>query len=133
MVQRWYLSNVTGTGTLTDQVRPVAHDLARALGTAGIGCASVLLNTRALCLIEAPAAAHTTISGDARVDILPNIALTALWSTVSAGTRNNVLNRLTARGFSTTGIVTTLTFGQILRLLGRQLEPAFDETRQRAG
>lgn len=132
-MKRWYLSDVTGTGTFTDPIRPVTHDLQKGLGLPGSGCASVLQGARALTLMEATAAGHLAAAADTRVDIMPELTLGDRWDSIAPAARAAIRNRMIARGFDVSGVANDRTFGEVLRSLGQQLEPEFDETRQGVG
>lgn len=122
MSRRYYLCDVTGTGTRLDPHRAVVGDL----GVNYVALLNPPASTTALVLVNT--ADHTALLAHPQLDALPDMDLEATWNTLSAAVRAAVLARIVARGFATGAIVGSATFRTILRALGRQLRSEFDET-----
>jgi len=121
MPRRYYLCDVIGAGSRLDPYRAIVANL----GVNHVAVLNAPASANALVLVNA--ADHTTLLSHPQLDALPEMSLDAAWSTISLVTRAAVLARLMARGFATGAVVGTAPFREILRSLGRQLRPEFDE------
>lgn len=124
-MKRYYLSEIIGTGGMADPFRTViadqldSGDLQRTWGPPSPGPGDV-------CLVLVDAVSHSRFLADARNDALPDFPLDAKLNalhTPALAALNGACSRR--------GIVADWTnssgFREIVRSIGRQIEPGFDE------
>ena len=87
---------------------------------------------QAIC--QANITRHSRLDTDARNLLLPDATLGATWGSIgTAGQRTALIVALTLRGWDVSTVTDDTTFGELLRLLGRRFDAAFDEQRFGAG
>ena len=72
---------------------------------------------------------HAAVRNAPGVDSLPDFPLDGKVSSINTVTKNAMLARLTARKISRTFIDNTDGYREVIRGIGRQLEPDFDENK----
>jgi hypothetical protein len=128
-MKRYYVSPVIGTGTLQDPYRPSLKDALTEEGSSGVWViASNPDGTPkypfALCL--ANAVNHVPLQNVGNVDSLPDITLDSTLAVLTNQQRNALLNFLSKRSISTTGLNTQSTFREVLERMGVYLDPNFN-------
>ena len=126
-VNRFSLNGSTGTGVYLAGTGEFRED-----GVSVVSQSNSVIGGQALC--QAHVTRHARLSADARNLLLPDAALDATWGTVgTAGQRTALINGLTTRGWTLSAVTSSTTFGELIRLLGRRFEVAFDELRFSTG
>lgn len=130
MAKRWYVAKVVGTGTNADPFRP------KGVMEAGVSCvASIATNpitgAPALpwCLVKIARASgdFTDFDADTDLDGFPLLSLDTRVNQLPAAQRNRIAAALTKYGIDTSDVQGTTTLRQIVRRIGRLLEPGFHE------
>lgn len=129
MSKRWYISPVIGDGTWENPYRPAIREALTENGAGGVWeIASNPDGTPkfpfALCRVGA--INHGPLAGVANVDQFPDITLDSTLSVLTANQRNALLNFLSKRGISTTGLTTSATFREVLDRVGKYLNASFN-------
>ena len=126
-MKRYYLSPIVGVGTEADPYRPKIADY-------GVGWVGVIpsdpttgkpLFSFALVLVEA--LNHAAILADTTIDALPDFPLDGKVSAVNTGTKNRMVADLQARGLDTSLIGNSDGYPDVIRGIGKALDPGFDE------
>lgn len=126
-MKRYYLSNIVGTGDDMDPYRPKVADH-------GVSWVGVIpsdpvtgkpVSTWALVLVEA--INHAALLADGAIDALPVFPLDGKVSAIQTATKNAMVSDLQARGIDTAFIGNADGYRDVIRGIGRTLEPAFDE------
>ena len=124
MSKRYYLCNVLGDGSRVNPYRPAVSD------TAGVSYV-VAINAPAFtsCLVMINTSNQTPFSeGNAQFLPLPELSLDSRWNTYgTAGQRSALMDAIQARGLSTSGMAGTDPYRELIRALGKQLNPVFHE------
>lgn len=79
----------------------------------------------ALCVVESKN--HSALQHDRRLTALPDFPLDGKMSAINNVTKTGFINSLRARGVDTAFIGNTDGFREVVRGLGRMLDPTFDE------
>lgn len=119
-MKRYYLVPVRTRQTAEGPVREL--DL-----PAGVNYSAVMSDTLTFGLAIIAAPDHTAFVANAAIDSLPEITMDATLSTLSNQVRTRLLNRMQARGISTTGITGSTTFRVVLQRIGKHLDIDFSE------
>lgn len=82
------------------------------------------------CLGQFATGDLTAIKDDADIHVLPDISFDLKLSAIPTTTRQNMLAKLQAAGFSTSGIKLTSSFRELLVDLLKQIQPALDSVEQ---
>jgi len=82
------------------------------------------------CFGQIAAPSLTEITADPEIFVLPDGAMDNALSSFPAAVRNNMQVKLTAAGFSFTGVKTTWTLRQLLVFLVQQLQPEIGSVEQ---
>lgn len=125
-MNRYYLSPIIGSGTEADPYRPKIADY-------GVDWAGVIKSdasghpAQPWCLVLVNTADHSKLLADADLDPLPDVGLS---SALSARDKAAAGTAVSKRGVKAPA---AKTMADLVRHLGRQLEPSFDVTRLRVG
>lgn len=127
MSQRFYISPVIGDG--------LSHETSYRSKPANYGVNHVSLIKSGLpwclSLVDAPDPEHDRLGTDPSLVALPDLNLdTALGAQQIV---DRIKTALTARGIDASGITTATLMREIVRRIGRKLEPIFDESRLGVG
>jgi hypothetical protein len=120
MAKRYYVCDVIGDGSEENPFRPVVADL----GVNWVGEVSAD-NTRAFVLVNA--VNHAAIIAHTRINALPDFPLDGKINAMQTAARNAMNNALTRRGFSVAGIDNADGYRDVIRSVGRSLNPNFNE------
>lgn len=126
-MKRYYLSPIIGTGAEDDPFRPKIADY----GVRWVGSipsdptTGRPLFTFALALVAA--ANHASILADQAIDALPDFPLDGKVSAINTGTKNRMVAALQARGIYTAFIGNSDGYRDVIRGIGKALDPDFDE------
>lgn len=123
MSKRWYVSPVIGDGSWLNPWRPAVSDAQKL--ESGSGIVSVISSTFPFALCKVGAINHGPLAAVADVDQFPDITLDSTLSVLTSQQRNALLNFLTKRGVSTTGLNTNSTFAEVIERIGQHLDPNF--------
>jgi hypothetical protein len=77
------------------------------------------------CLVLAAGADFTLINGNADCDQIPDLSLDSTLSVLQNNVYNNIINKLTARGYNVSSITKQSTVRQLIDLIGKDADPAF--------
>ncbi len=126
-MKRYYISKIIGDGSDLNPYRTKVAGY-------GVNHVSVIendpatgapLHAFALCLVNA--VNHAPLLIDPDIDALPDVGLDIKMSAVHTATKNALLSRLTARGFDTADFGTADGFRDVVKGIGLQLSPTFNE------
>lgn len=126
-MKRYYISPIVGTGDETDPYRPKVADH-------GVSWVGVIpsdpvtgkpISTWALVVVEA--INHAALLADSAIDALPEFPLDGKVSAINTGTKNTMVSRLQARGIDTAFIGNSDGYRDVIRGIGVQLDPTFNE------
>lgn len=126
-MKRYYISPIVGDGSEENSFRPKIADY----GVNWVGSIPSDQNTGlplfnwTLVLVEAQN--HGALIADGAIDPLPDFPLDGKVSAIHAATKNAMIAKLQAHGIDTAFIGGTDGYREVIRGIGRQLEPAFDE------
>lgn len=80
------------------------------------------------CLVLIDAPDHTDALADGTIDAFPDIAgLDITLGSIQSNLRNRLLTALANRGIDTSGLTTSSSLREVVRRVGRTIEPAYDE------
>ena len=123
--KRYYAANITGDGSFSNPYQP---DMAPGLNfSALIPTNSTGGPIYSFCLVIV----STDAAGQATANAWPGVVALPLkqWADGLTNTETNqIKNYLTNHGLDASDIPNGLTFGQVLRMVGRKLDANFDET-----
>jgi hypothetical protein len=126
-MKRYYMVDIIGSGTDDDPYRP-------ALDFAGIRYAGVIpsnpdgtpASTWALCIVAAKD--HNMLRNDSRIDALPDFPMDGKVSAINNATKGLMKAALTRRNLNANTLVEDKDgYRDVIRGIGRALEPAFSE------
>lgn len=123
----WYLSQVVGTGTMTDPYRSVVQD--QLVGQAGAACSNVIGSrgdgspTKTACLVHVDADDHSRLLADDRVIPLPTV-LTDRWAVFPIGAQLRIAAWLTLHRL-TLDVTDNPTVQDVIDRLGGQMMDTF--------
>lgn len=126
MPTRHYFAPITGTGADSDPYRAKVADLAvshvavipsRPDGTPRFPWALVMV----------AAGSFAALDSDPALAGLPAVNLDLTLAELSTTARDRLLTLCQERGIDTTGVTGATTLRQVVRRIGRHLEPAYDE------
>lgn len=120
MAKRYYLCDVIGDGSAESPFRPVIADH----GVNYVGEIDAY-KTKAFVLVNA--VNHTSLINIAGVDALPNFPLDAKINAMQSQAKNGLINAMDRRGFATGLISSADGYRDVIRGIGRELNPNFDE------
>lgn len=134
-MKRYYICDIYGNGDIdvpnsptTGPYRPAVADL----GVSWVGAIPTGPDgrpTKTWALVLVASRDHAVVRNAPGVDSLPDFPLDGKVSSINTVTKNAMLARLTARGISRTFIDSTDGYREVIRGIGRQLEPDFDENK----
>lgn len=133
MPKQYMMCGIEGTGTRTD---PYIASVGKLSGVNADWIIPTGANgrpTRTDCLALVSATNLAPALALAGVDAFPAITLTTLLSTLSNPVRTNLQNKLTARGFPSNIVATSVTLGDLIEKVGQFLEPGFKRSQLVAG
>jgi len=128
MSKRFYICKIVGDGSETNSYRPKVADYpvkwagmipSNPDGTPKYGFAFVIAATLD----------HTQLLADPQIKGIPELSLDAQLSSLTKATRDRLLAYFDAEGIDRTGLTLQSTMRQVLRRIGRHLEPDFSENR----
>lgn len=126
MAKQLFINDIIGSGTRTDPYRPVIASLGNPNRVSVLRVGFPVARPSALTLVAA--VNLTPFHADARVRPLPQAGYGDAWFAVDILGRASLTTDLFARGFDATLLADlAATYGQIVRGLGTQIEPAFTE------
>lgn len=127
MSKRYYISPIVGDGTEENSFRPKVADYpVKWVGIIPSDPVTGLpLFAWTLVLVEAQN--HGQLISDGAIDPMPEFPLDGKVSAIHNATKNDMLARLQARGIDTTFIGNADGYRDVIRGVGRHLEPTFDE------
>lgn len=120
MAKRYYLCDVIGDGTEFNPFRPAIADE----GVNWVGEVSSD-NTKALVLVNV--SNHSALLSDPQFDSMPDFPLDAKVNSLQSQAKNAMLNAMSKRGFATGLISSADGYRDVIRGIGRELNPNFDE------
>lgn len=133
MASRYYLCDVVGDGTEDNPYRAALEDEPGIDGIATViasGPDGRPVYPYALCVVESDD--HQRLRNRKNVDVLPEVSLDNRMSAVSQVARARLDNAISRRNIPTTGLQVAEGYRDVIRLLGRRLDPAFDPDAFRA-
>lgn len=127
MSRRYYLTPIVGSGTFADPYRAKAEQYGNCSTVIPTGADGRPLFAWALCVVASPD--HAAPRADAALTPFPAaVSLDTLWSSFSNQQRNRVTTFLANQGVSTASLTAGSTVRDVLRLVGRALDPSFAES-----
>lgn len=127
MSKRYYISPIIGTGSEEDPFRPKVADY----GVSWAGSIPSNPNTghptSPWALVIVNAKNHAALLADGTIDALPDFPLDGKVSSVHTATKNAMINKMQARGIDTSFIAGTDGYREVIRGVGKILDPQFDE------
>lgn len=134
-MKRYYICDIYGNGDIdgdgtpqTGPYRPAVADL----GVAWVGAIPTGPDGRPLyawALVLVASNDHAKLRNAAGVDPLPDFPLDGKVSSINTATKNAMLARMTARNINRSFVDNTDGYREVIRGIGRQLEPSFDENK----
>lgn len=141
-MKRYYICDIIGTGTEMDPYRPAISreiEAARVTNPTFDASYSVVIPTHpeghpqaghpkfphALAIVEANN--HAIFSGKQDIDSLPDVALDSKVSSMHTPTKNAMIARLNARGLRGADVDNADGYREVIRGIGKALDPAFHE------
>lgn len=125
MTIRYYICDMTGTGTTDDPYRPTIADngvnLSDEIAT-GVNGRPVM--PWVLAIVEAPDSKHTIMRADPSIDALPNVGMNARLSAIAE--INLIRGMMQKRGISQL-VSDDKSMRDMIRALGRMHNPSFNE------
>lgn len=125
-MKRYYVCDVIGDGSDDSPYRAAVSDH-RVSHVAVIPVGPDGRPARPWCLALAAAASHGPLLADRRLDALPDFPLDGKVSSMHGPTRTAMALALQRRGIDTAFLQGTDGYREVVRTLGRLLDPAFDE------
>lgn len=126
MAKRYYISPIIGDGSIDNPYRPKVADHGVAWsGAIPTGPDGKPVKPWALVIVAAKN--HAPLVADRDLDALPDFPLDGKVSAIQTATKNAMKNKLAARGIATAFIDGTDGYREVIRGVGRMLEPTFDE------
>lgn len=126
-MKRYYISPIIGDGSEFDPFRPKIADY-------GVSWVGVIPNDPATglplfswCLVRVEAINHGVILADNTIDALPDFPLDGKVSAINTATKNRMMTALANRGIDTSFVGNSDGYRDVIRGVGRVLEPSFDE------
>lgn len=125
-MRRYYISTIIGDGSEFDSFRPKIADY----GVSWVGIIPSDPTTGqplfpwTLVLVEA--INHAAILADKAIDALPDFSLDGKVSAINTGTKNNMISALQARGIDTAFIGRSDGYRDVIRGIGKVLDPNFN-------
>jgi hypothetical protein len=126
MAKRFYISKIIGDGSENSPYRPAVADYnvpwvgvipSNPDGTPKYGFCFVIVNT----------INHQPLLDDVRIKGMPELSLDAQIGTLSKAVRDKMLAYFDEEGIDRTGLTLQSTMRDVLRRVGRHLEPTFNE------
>lgn len=127
MSKRYYISPIIGDGSEFNPFRPKVADY-------GVSWAGSIpsdpntgqpLSTWALVVVNAKN--HAALLADDAINALPDFPLDGKVSSVHTATKNNMIAKMKKRGINTAFIDSTDGYREVIRGVGKILDPQFDE------
>ena len=127
MSKRYYLSPIIGTGDENNPYRPKVADYD--VRWAGVIPSDPLTGAplHPWCLVLVATQNHGQLTADQTINALPDFPLDGKVSAIQTSVKNTMLAKLQARGIDTSFINGTDGYREVIRGIGRTIEPAFDE------
>ena len=134
MAKRYYLSNIVGTGDESDPYRPAVADLGvnwvGSIPTHPEGHPDYGKPVHTWALVMVAAKDHAAVRTHPGVDSLPDFPLDGKVSAINQATKGLMKAALVRRGLDADALVDAKDgFRDVIRGIGRALEPVFDENR----
>lgn len=126
MAKRYYISPIIGDGSENNPYRPKVADHGVAWSGA-IPSGPDGKPTSSWALVIVAAKNHAAIIADKDIDDLPEFPLDGKVSAIQTQTKNAMKSKMEKRGISTAFVDGTDGYREVIRGIGRQLEPTFDE------
>jgi hypothetical protein len=128
MAKRFYLCDIIGDGSIENPYRAAVADL-------GVNHVSVFppqdpntgQYTRPHCLVLVNASNHSALRADKRLDALPDFPLDGKVDAIENTAKVGMRNVLGKRGFSREHATNKDGYREVIRSIGRELDPGFDE------
>lgn len=125
-MKRYYVSKIIGTGAFGDAYRTKISDYgvnhSEEVPTDANG---VPTSTWSLVIVNT--VNHGPLLADPDLDVLPDFPMDAKMAAMHANTRSGMEQKLQARGINTTFLATVDGYRDVIRGLGRKLNPDFSE------
>ena len=127
-MKRYYLCDIIGDGGEDNPYRPAVADH-------GVNYAPVYPSqdpvtgqyARPHCLVLVAAPSHTALRGDARIDPLPDFPLDGKVQAIETASRQRAEQALARRGFQSSHFALKDGYREVVRSVGRELQPGFSE------
>lgn len=126
MAKQYYICDIIGTGDETDPYRPVVADLGVAW-TGAIPTGPDGRPTKTWALVLVAAANHAAVRAHKGVNSLPDFPLDGKVSAINVATKAAMAAAFTKRGIPTNIIDGKDGYREVIREIGKRLEPQFDE------
>lgn len=126
-MKRYYICDIIGDGSENNPYRPAVSDY-------GVSWAGTIKSDPVTGHPVLPYAfvvvggnKHVEIQRDSRIDDLPDFPMDAKVSSMHKPTKDKMVEKLQKRGIPTAFLATADGYREVIRQIGRQLEPQFDE------
>ena len=127
MTKRYYISPIIGDGSEFNPYRPkiADHNVPWVGNIPSDPVNGAPLFAWSLVLVNPPT--HAALLTDSTLDALPEFPLDGKVSSIQTATKNAMIAKLKARSIDTGFIAGTDGYREVIRGIGKTLEPAFDE------
>lgn len=126
MAKRYYISPIVGDGSIDNPYRPKVADHGVAWsGAIPTGPDGKPLKPWALVIVAAKN--HAALIADPDIDDLPDFPLDGKVSSVHTATKNAMKAKMEKRGIATGFVDGTDGYREVIRGIGKLLDPTFDE------
>lgn len=127
-MKRYYLCDIIGDGTFGNFYRPKLADIGvDARVTEMQTDPATGVPTKPWCLVLVADRNHGKLQNVPGVDPLPDYPMDGKVSAINAVARQAMLNRLAARSINGNVVQTADGYREVIRGIGRELNPLFDE------